>query len=76
MITPETLLYRLFHEDGAMVFPATGLERGCSCSRERVAEVLAGFSEDDRAEMVEDGKISVTCEFCSTRYEFEAESTA
>ena len=74
MITPETLLYRLFHEDGAVVFPANQLERGCACSRARVAEVLAGFSEDDRADMVKDGKITVTCEFCSACYEFEAEA--
>ena len=31
------------------------------------------FSQDDRDHMVENGKISVTCEFCSANYEFAPE---
>ena len=33
--------------------------------------MLRSFSQDDRDHMVEDGEISVTCEFCSATYEFE-----
>lgn len=72
-ITPETLLYRLFHEDGARVFPAATVTRGCSCSQQRVADMLDRFSPGERADMTEDGEIVVTCEFCSTRYRFAAE---
>ncbi len=32
--------------------------------------MLKSFSQDDRDHMVEDGKISVTCEFCSATYQF------
>jgi molecular chaperone Hsp33 len=32
--------------------------------------MLKSFSQDDRDHMVEDGKISVTCEFCSATYDF------
>jgi molecular chaperone Hsp33 len=32
--------------------------------------MLKSFSQDDRDHMVEDGAISVTCEFCSTNYKF------
>jgi molecular chaperone Hsp33 len=32
--------------------------------------MLKSFSQDDRDHMVEDGKISVTCEFCSAHYVF------
>ena len=42
----------------------------CSCSRESVEAMLKSFSQDDRDHMVEDGKISVTCEFCSANYVF------
>ena len=35
-----------------------------------VAAMLRSFSQDDRDHMVEDGKISVTCEFCSANYQF------
>jgi len=39
-------------------------------ARPRVEAMLKSFSQDDRDHMVEDGKISVTCEFCSANYEF------
>jgi molecular chaperone Hsp33 len=32
--------------------------------------MLKSFSQEDRDHMVEDGKISVTCEFCSANYQF------
>jgi len=66
----EILLYRLFHERGVRVFPATAVVTQCSCSRESVEAMLRNFSQDDRDHMVENGKISVTCEFCSANYEF------
>ncbi len=32
--------------------------------------MLKSFSQEDRDDMVEDGKITVTCEFCSSTYVF------
>jgi molecular chaperone Hsp33 len=32
--------------------------------------MLKSFEPQDRAEMVKDGKVVVTCEFCSSVYEF------
>jgi molecular chaperone Hsp33 len=32
--------------------------------------MLASFPREDRAGMVEDGQVVVTCEFCSTVYAF------
>jgi molecular chaperone Hsp33 len=69
-LSPETLLYRLYHEDGVTVYPTLALRRHCTCSRETVATMLSGFSGADRADMVKDGAIGVTCEFCSTVYSF------
>ncbi|MBL8572990.1 MAG: Hsp33 family molecular chaperone [Hyphomicrobiaceae bacterium] len=71
-VTAERLLYRLFHEQGVEVFAPTAIRDECRCSRQRIAEMIRNFGEDDRAHMVKDGKIGVTCEFCSTAYEFEA----
>lgn len=71
MLAPERLLYRLFHEQGVTAYGASPLTRHCSCSESRVADLLRNFSSDERADMVEDGRIAVTCEFCSTRYEFD-----
>jgi molecular chaperone Hsp33 len=47
------------------------LRAECSCSRDSVEAMLKSFSQDDRDHMVEDGRISVTCEFCSANYLFE-----
>ncbi len=69
-LSGERLLYRLFHERGVRVFPPLPLRAQCSCSREAVASMLASFTPNDRAEMVKDGKVVVTCEFCSSVYSF------
>ncbi len=67
----DTLLYRLFHEDGVRVFDAVNLKRGCRCSQEKLASVLAKFTNDDLQDMADDGKIEMTCEFCNKAYHFE-----
>ncbi len=69
-LSGERLLYRLFHERGVRVFPTRPARAKCSCSRDAVAAMLASFPREDRVEMVEDGRVVVTCEFCSTVYAF------
>src|SRR6202049_4981576 len=69
-LSGERLLYRLFHERGVRVFPPLPLRAQCSCSRDAVSSMLASFAAKDRADMVKDGKVVVTCEFCSSVYEF------
>lgn len=75
-LSSERLLYRLFHEHGVRVFRATDIEAKCSCSRQSVENMLRSFSQDDRDHMVENGVISVTCEFCSSTYVFEPKDVA
>jgi molecular chaperone Hsp33 len=70
-VSAERLLYRLFHQRGVRVYRAKNLAAECSCSRDGVAAMLKQFSQDDRDHMVENGKITVTCEFCSATYIFE-----
>jgi len=69
-LSSERLLYRLFHERGVRVFRAATLRAQCSCSRETVEAMLRSFPQQDRDDMVENGAISVTCEFCSQTYVF------
>ncbi|MBV9459790.1 MAG: Hsp33 family molecular chaperone [Bradyrhizobium sp.] len=69
-LSGERLLYRLFHERGVRVFKPLALQARCSCSREAVSSMLKSFEPKDRAEMVKDGKVVVTCEFCSSVYQF------
>ena len=71
LLPAERLLYRLFHEEQVRVYRAIPLETYCSCSRERVEELLHRFSPEDLADMVIDGEVWVTCEFCNARYNFD-----
>jgi len=69
-LSSERLVYRLFHEPGVRVFQPGDVLAECSCSRASVEAMLKSFSQDDRDHMVEDGKITVTCEFCNESYVF------
>ncbi len=64
------VLYRLFHERGVRVFEGQSVVDRCSCSREKVADVLKSFSAEQREQSAENGKISIVCEFCSAAYSF------
>lgn len=70
-LPPDRLLYRLFHEEQVRAYRAVPLKGYCSCSEARVDELLRRFSAEDLAEMVVDGEVSVTCEFCNRRYRFD-----
>ena len=72
MLAPERLLYRLYHEDGVTAYTPSRLAHKCTCSKERVLTTLASFSEQDRRDMVVDGQIEVTCQFCSNVHRFDA----
>src|SRR5690606_4711227 len=70
-LSPERLLFRLYHETGVRVFPPQVLAERCTCSADRIEDMLANsFSEAERQEMAVDGEIEVVCEFCSTAYRF------
>lgn len=70
-LSSERLLFRLFHERGVRVFDNLDVKAKCSCSRESVSAMLKSFTQADRDDMVENGVISVTCEFCSETYVFD-----
>ena len=81
MISAETLLFRLFHEDGVRLYDKTPLTALCRCSEASVAGMLRSFPAEEIASMVEpDGQVHVTCEYCSREYALEpltaAESAA
>ena len=65
-----SLLYRLFNEDGVRVFKSRALEAKCRCNRDRMINVLASFDQSELTDMIVDGKITSTCQFCNAEYEF------
>jgi molecular chaperone Hsp33 len=75
-LSSERLAYSLFHEHGVRVFRAAPVRAQCSCSRTSVETMLSSFPQSDRDDMIENGKITVTCEFCSSTYVFAPEDIA
>jgi molecular chaperone Hsp33 len=73
-LSPERLLFRLFHEEGVRRGASVPLVAKCRCSRERLDAFLKGFDAAQLSDMrTPDGDIAVTCEFCTTVYRFEAD---
>ena len=75
-LSPEQLLYRLFHEEGVKVFDPLPMNEFCRCSRDNISAMLRSFPADERAEMVKDDHIHVICEFCSRQYDFTIQDIA
>lgn len=66
----NTLLFRLFHEEGVRVFEPKRPRKNCRCDTGKVLSVLKTMSDDDLAYVEKDGRIEVKCEFCSKEYGF------
>ena len=67
----EALVWRLFHEEAEVrVEQGPPLVRGCRCSLEHYAGVIASFPEADQLDMRNDaGVIVIDCAFCSKAFE-------
>lgn len=76
-LSSNTLLWRLFHEDGVRVFADRPLRAFCRCNLDRIRTVLKSFDAAEREDMIEpDGHIRVTCEYCSKVYAVAPETLA
>jgi len=69
-LSNATLLHRLFHEEGLQGEASHPITDHCRCSRQRVAMVLSTLTPEELAAMRVNKIVEVTCEFCSTRYDF------
>ena len=74
----DDLVWRLFHEEEEVrALAPLKLTKGCRCSPDYIASVIARFPPEDRAEMVgEDGLIRVDCAFCATNFPIPAADAA
>jgi len=69
-LAPETLLWRLFHDDEVRVEPPEPVIFRCDCDTARIASVLKGYAPEDRAGLADpDGVIRARCEFCGKTHE-------
>ena len=66
------IVHRLYHEEDIRLFSRMPVSFRCSCSRERVEAVLRMLGRDEIYSILEEqGSVSVDCEFCGNRYEFD-----
>lgn len=67
------LLHRLFHEEIVRVFEPLPVCFRCSCSRERVANMLRSLGINELVSIIEEqSNVGVACEFCNQKYEFDS----
>jgi len=68
----ETLLHRLFHQEGPRQFARRPFMARCRCSRERIDRVLRSIGREELDDLRDSsGKVAVKCEFCSTEYIYD-----
>jgi molecular chaperone Hsp33 len=72
----ETILHRLFWEEDVRRFePLTGAQGprfACTCSRERVSNMLRSLGRDEIDSIIaEQGQVEVGCDFCGAQYRFD-----
>ncbi len=77
----ETVLRRLFWQEKLLRFePVLGAQRAqgglrfvCTCSRERVTQMLRGLGRVEVDDiLVEQGRVLISCDFCGEPYTFDA----
>lgn len=69
----QTLLHRLFHEEGVKRLDRRPLRFACSCSRQRVEDMLRSLGLEEAQAAAATGKAEVHCDFCGQAYRFEPE---
>ena len=70
----NTLLYRLFHEQEVRVFEPEHLEFACTCSHEKVGNMLLLLGGQEVGQiLLEQGSVEIACDFCQQKYVFDEE---
>ena len=68
-----TLLKRLFWEETIRVFDPLHPEFHCSCSREKVGNMLKMLGQEEVESALHDlGELGINCDFCGKHYGFDA----
>lgn len=68
----EALLYRLYHEEKVQLFEAQQVSYLCGCSAEKCLSAIAQMEPNEiKGILAEQGKVSITCDYCVTTYDFD-----
>jgi len=72
-LQPRQILHRLFWEETVRLFEPQHPRFACTCSRDRVQNMLRGLGRDESDGLIaERGQVEVGCDFCGQQYRFDA----
>jgi molecular chaperone Hsp33 len=73
----ENILHRLFWEEKLMRFEPLAPSFACSCSRERVSNMIRSLGTSEvESILAELGQVEVGCDFCGQQYRYDAVDAA
>ncbi|WP_057832773.1 Hsp33 family molecular chaperone HslO [Colwellia sp. TT2012] len=68
----EALLYRLYHQEQVNLFEPQAVSYLCGCSADKCLAAIAQIEPSEiKSILAEQGKISMTCDYCITTYDFD-----
>ena len=68
----EALLYRLYHQEKVNIFDPQEVSYVCGCSADKCLSAISQIEPSEiKAILAEQGKISMTCDYCITTYDFD-----
>ncbi len=68
----EALLYRLYHQEQVNIFEPQMVSYVCGCSADKCLSAISQIEPSEiKAILAEQGKISMTCDYCITTYDFD-----
>ncbi|MCL1095510.1 Hsp33 family molecular chaperone HslO [Shewanella kaireitica] len=69
----EEVLHRLYHEEEVRLFEPVAITFNCTCSKERSAQAIRTVAKEEIDSIIaEQGKIEMGCEYCNSKYIFDA----
>jgi molecular chaperone Hsp33 len=69
----DTILRRLFWEETVRRFEPQEPKFACTCSRERVGQMLKGLGREEvDSVLAERGNVEIGCEFCGLQYHYDS----
>lgn len=72
-LPPGDVLMRLFHEETLRQFDQEPLSFACTCSRDKVGDMLKMLGRDEVDHIIAElGNVEINCEFCDKQYRFDA----
>lgn len=76
-LNAEDLLYRLYHQEEVRLFDPQAVTYKCSCSEEKCLNAIAQVEASELKSIIkEQGKVSMTCDYCRTTYDFNEKKLA